>query len=347
MPMNGMEQNENYCPDVPGLLLNWGLKANSWDRVKDVYKVHTDRGLMNLKISPLIPKRLAFVHQAVQHLISTGFERMNPIIPTIDGRTYIDDGVYAYTLFQWVPGRQCNFKNQKELVDSTKILAEFHRKTAGFAPPPASNMRDRLGKCRRHFEERYQELMDYQAMALQRPNDPFAAIYLENVNFFLPMALKALEKLNDSCYQQLVDLAVTKKTFCHGDPAARNFIITPDQEIFVIDFDSCRLDLPVMDLIKFTRRVLKKHHWNVATAKVLIDAYQQVSPLSPGELDVMKAVFYFPQKFWRMANRHFHEHGRHTPERALQKFKKYLQNKKALSLFQQEFETYHLPSEKS
>jgi CotS family spore coat protein len=327
--------------DLRPILACWGLEAFEWEKVKDVYKVRTNRGNKNLKVSPLNPKRLIFVHQAIRHLMRQGFPHMYPIIPAVNGGTYLCIADKAYSLFDWIEGRQCDFANFSELGASGKILAEFHQYSAGFIPPPHSNMRDQIGKCLQHFEERHQQLLEYAAIAGHTPNDDFAQLFLTNLPFYLPMARRAIDKLRHSSYGQLVRLARTRQTFCHGDPAARNFILTPHRQIFLIDFDSCRLDLPVMDLIKFTRRVLKKQQWSFPTAKFLIDAYQQIQPLNINELEVMKAVFYFPQKFWRMANRYFKKHGGRSPERALHKFQKYLGHRYALARFGAEFDSYH------
>lgn len=328
--------------DLQFILAQWDRKVLDFKKIKDVYWVQTDQGPKNLKLSPLLPKRLLFVHHAVRHLENQGFDKMYPIIPLCNGESYFSDGQVAYTLFNWVEGRQCNFKKNHELTGSTKVLAEFHRRSAGFTPPEYSNMRDRLGKCLTHFEEYYNDLLEYKETAGTMPEDRFARTFLANVDFFLPMAEQAIHKLRNSAYHELVERARETKPFCHGDPAARNFILNPEEKIFMIDFDSCRLDLPVMDLIKFTRRVMKKYNWDFKVAKILIDSYHEESSLSLGEIQVMKAVFYFPQKFWRMSTRYFHQHGRHTPDRALQKFQKYLRNKNAFAKFQQDFETYQL-----
>jgi CotS family spore coat protein len=329
-------------PDLSQIMKHWGLTIVSFKKIKDVYKVKTESGYKNLKISPLLPQRLLFVHQAIGHLENKGFTKMYPLIPTQNGKTYISDGQYAYSLFDWIDGRQCNFKNLAELSGATRILAEFHQKSAGFMPPDHSNLRNRLGKCLKHFEEHYQNLLDFKKIAASMPGDPFAKTYLNQVDFFLPMASLAIRKLQNSSYLDLVKSAKNNRFFCHGDPAARNFILTPSNRIFMIDFDSCRLDLPVMDLIKFTRRVLKKYRWDFKIAKLLIDTYDQVNQLSVNELEVMKAVFYFPQKFWRMSVRYFHKHDQHSPERSLSKFKKYVSNRNELSRFQMDFDNYVL-----
>jgi spore coat protein I len=326
--------------DLQQVLNHWGLELYHSEKIRDVYKVYTQRGIQNLKVSPLVPARLLFVHQAVKHLTTKGFTKMYPLIPTIQGETYVCDQHYAYSLFDWIEGRQCDYKNKSELLQSIRILADFHEKSCGFIPPIHSNMRNHLGKCLKHFEERHQDLLRFKELAVANDKDPFAKAYLASINVFLPMAEKAIAKMKISAYPRLVERAHVIKPFCHGDPAARNFILTPHNEVFIIDFDSCRLDLPIMDLIKFTRRVMKKYRWRYPIAKLLIDSYQDINPLTSSELEVMKAVFFFPQKFWRLSIRYFDQHTEYGPERLLRKFQKYVGNRSHLVQFQEQFENY-------
>lgn len=331
---------KGYQPDLDSILANWGLKPIQTEKIKDVYKVDTNQGIKNLKVSPLKPRRLIFVHQAIRHLTENGFGRMNPLIPTLKGETYVSDGQYAYTLFDWIEGRQCNFNNQSELVKATQVLAELHRYTQGFNPPQYSNTRKQLGKCLDHFKERFYNLQEYQQTARRMPNDSFAQVYLENCDYFISLAAQAIAKLKQSNYDELIIRAGIEQPFCYGDPAARNFILAPDNRVFLIDFDSCRLDLPIMDLVKFIRRVMKKHHWSFPIAQLIMDAYHEINPISRDELGVIKAVFYFPQKFWRISTRYFHRHGDFYPDNLFRKLQKCLQNKKAFYQFPVLFDGY-------
>lgn len=331
---------KGYQPDLEALLANWGLKPIQAEKIKDVFKVDTAQGVKNLKVSPLKPKRLIFVHQAINHLIKNGFTKMNPIIPTLQGGTYVSDGQFAYTLFDWIAGRQCNFANQAELAEAARVLAELHRRTLGFIPPPHSNMRKQLGKCLLHFQERSHNLREYRQMALQMPNEGFAGVYLENCDYFITLADQAINRLKESNYGRLVAEAEVEHPFCYGDPAARNFILTPEGRVLMIDFDSCRIDLPVMDLVKFIRRVMKKYSWSYPTARFIMDSYQTVNPVSREELGVMKAAFYFPQKFWRISTRYFRQHRGYSPERLLRKLQKFLENKTAFYRFPYFFDSY-------
>ncbi|TCL58267.1 CotS family spore coat protein [Hydrogenispora ethanolica] len=333
--------------DLENLLSHWGLQVLRWEKIKDVYKVETDQGIKNLKVSPLKPKRLLFVHSALKHLISNGFQDMYPYLPTVEGKTYITDQKNAYTLFDWIEGRQCDFRNRSELTQSTAIFADFHRKSFGFEPPPGSNMRDQLGKCIIHFTERLADLKRFKELALTMKDDSFAALYLEHADFYMNMASEAIERITKTSYMQMVAQAQFKKPFCHGDPAARNFILTPENHIFMIDFDSCRYDLPSMDLVKFLRRIMKKCHWDYQVADLVLDSYQTIRPLSQNELDIIKAALYFPQKFWRMAIRYFHHHQRHSNERAFDKFQNYIKHREAFTKFHNGFEHYQAVGEQN
>lgn len=333
---------KGYKPDLDAILANWGLKPLRVEKIKDVFKVNTVQGIKNLKVSPLRPKRLIYVHQAIRHLINNGFTKMNPIIPTLKRETYVNDGHYAYTLFDWIEGRQCIFANQTELAEATRVLAELHRHTYGFIPPSHSNMRKQLGKCLDHFEERFNNLQDYQRIARQMSNEPFARTYLENCDYYIELAALAINRLKQSKYSLLVAKAEIEHPFCYGDPAARNFILTTEGRVMMIDFDSCRLDLPIMDLVKFIRRVMKKYNWSYPIARFIVDSYQSITPISSDELGVMKAVFYFPQKFWRISTRYFRQHHDYSPERLYRKLHKCLENKSAFYQFPFLFDSYQV-----
>jgi len=327
-------------PDLNQITSAWGLELYHAEQIKDVYRIETNQGVKNLKVSPLNPKQLNFVHQAVLHLSQNGFQKMTPLIKTLTGNTYVDDGQFAYTLFNWIEGKQCRLRYPHELATATAILAEFHFCSQGFTPTSSTKLRSRVGKCPQNFEKRYQELLYYKKIAALTSSDRFAQLYLKNVDFYLPLAAQAMLQLKNTTYLELVDKNNLKKPLAHGDPAARNFIITPEKKIYMIDFDSCRLELPILDLIKFARRVLKKYHWKFEIFATMLQAYQTVQPLSSSELEVMKAVLYFPQKFWRMSNRYFEQHDQRSPERLTHKFEKLLKEKKNFAHFQIEFQKY-------
>jgi spore coat protein I len=50
---------------------------------------------------------------------------------------------------------------------------------------------------------------------------------------------------------------------------------------------------------------MRKCNWNIQKASLLLDAYEEIFPLSSDEIIIMKAMLLFPQKFWRVANRYY------------------------------------------
>ncbi len=327
-------------PDLKEITSAWGLELYRAEQVKDVYRIETNQGVKNLKVSPLNPKQLDFVHQAVLHLSQNGFQKMTPLIKTLSGKTYVDDGTAAYTLFNWIDGKQCKLRSERELAQATAVLAEFHLYSRGFTPHSQTKLRSRVGKCSKNFVKRSQELLEYKKIAAQMPGDRFAELYLKNIDYYLPLATNAIQLLEQSPYPELVAAYQLRRPFAHGDPAARNFILTPEKQIYLIDFDSCRLEMPILDLIKFARRVLKKHHWKFEVFSQMLTAYQQIQPFSREEFQVMQSVLSFPQKFWRMSSRYFEQRDRRSPERLTHKFEKLLKERKNFTHFQNDFQRY-------
>jgi spore coat-associated protein S len=53
-------------------------------------------------------------------------------------------------------------------------------------------------------------------------------------------------------------------------------------------------------------KVLKRSDWNMENARLILDSYNEVSPLKEEEYRVIFAFLLFPQRFWRLANRYYY-----------------------------------------
>jgi spore coat protein I len=50
---------------------------------------------------------------------------------------------------------------------------------------------------------------------------------------------------------------------------------------------------------------MRKCNWDINKAKLILNTYRNIEPLSQDELKVMKSMLQFPQKFWRVINRYY------------------------------------------
>jgi spore coat-associated protein S len=112
--------------------------------------------------------------------------------------------------------------------------------------------------------------------------------------------------LDDSQYMDLCRIAEEEKSFCHHDYTYHNIIIDTEDAVNVIDFDYCKREIRSYDISAFLIKVLKRSDWNVECAEVIINAYNEVSPLKEEEYRTLFAFLLFPQRFWRLANRYYY-----------------------------------------
>jgi CotS family spore coat protein len=144
-------------------------------------------------------------------------------------------------------------------------------------------------------------------MAMKKNNkSSFDLNYIKSVEFYKDLGRKAIKVLEDSIYLELCRITDEDKSFCHHDYTYHNIIVDEQNDVHVIDFDYCKKEIRVYDLSLFIIKVLKRLDWNIEYAKLIIDSYNEVSPLREDEYRVLFAYLVFPQRFWRLANRFYY-----------------------------------------
>lgn len=316
------------------LLQSWNLQVKRIEPVLDVYKVQTDQGPKALKGCTLSPDAMRFIHSIFHHLKAQAFEPIMNAIPTADGQDFIVSEGMVFALYDWIEGRRPKFRHCEELRDACKTMAGLHRASMGYHPPSGLHPRRRWGRLADSQKKHRQDLADFAEKAKKkRYLTRFDREYLRHMPDYLDLATRSIESFNTEEYAALVRGYKHKGCFCHGDVAERNFVRRLDGVTALIDLDSARLDLPLMDLVKLTRRVLKKARWDPAVAQTIISAYQSIYPLQPEEIRIFGAVMLFPQKFWRIADRYYHKTKFFSEEKAYHKLQSVLRQKDAFLRF--------------
>lgn len=316
------------------LLQSWSIQVKGIEPVLDVYKVDTDQGVKAFKGSPLSASSMRFIHSILKHLHNQGFDQVLTAIPTSDGQDFIVAEGLVYSLYDWIKGRRPDFRKADELQKAVKAMAAMHQAGEGYHPPSGVPPRKRWGRLAESHKKRRQDLADFAEHAkAKRYLSRFDREYLDHLPDYLGLADQSIATLGSEEYGRLVQAAKQKGCFCHGDMAERNFILDHDGSMHIIDLDSSRLDLPVMDLVKLVRRVLKKVRWDPAVAKTILTAYQGTFPLCAEEIRIFGAVMAFPQKFWRIADRYYHKNKFFSEEKAYNKLRKVTKQKKGFIRF--------------
>lgn len=274
---------------------------------RGVYFLKTNKGEKCLKKVNYGIQKLLFVYGAKEYLISNGFDRLDRYNLNVEGQPYAIINEDIYTLSEWIPGREADFRNEDDLIISAKNLANMHIASRGYEPPENSKLKTDLFRWPYLMEKRVRALDKMRNMARKRNNkNDFEFNYIKTVDFYKELGKRAIKVLQESEYEELCKIAEEEKTFCHHDYTYHNIIIGNDNDVNVIDFDYCKREIRIYDIYSFLVKVLKRLDWNIDYAKLILNCYNEVYPLKECEYKVLFAFLLFPQRFWRLCNRYYY-----------------------------------------
>jgi len=274
---------------------------------KGVYLLKTDQGMKCLKKINYGTQKLLFVYGAKEHLIKNGFPKVDRYCLNVDGSPYALVNEDIYTLSEWIEGRECDFRSKDDLIKAAKSLAYLHIASKGYEPPENSKLKTDLGRWPNLMEKRVRSFDKMRDMIRKKSNKTnFDLNYMKTMQFYKDIGKIAMNVLADSKYMDLCRITEEEKCFCHHDFTYHNIIIDTEQCVNVIDFDYCKREIRTYDISAFIIKVLKRVDWNLEYAEIIINSYNEISPLKEEEYRTLFAFLLFPQRFWRLANRYYY-----------------------------------------
>lgn len=281
----------------------YGIKVRNITPFKDCFILNTGEGKKILKKSSFPPERITFIHGAKEHLYSRGFTNLDRYLCSCEGLPYFPFDNSFFTVSDSVEGRECNFDSREDTAAAARLLAMLHRSSNGYIPGEGSKPQNELGKLPASFHKRLNEIKKLKRIA-KKGKGKFDYLFLEYANYFINSGEKVIKQLAVSGYERLVDSTRRSGCFCHHDYTHSNIIMAKN-ETWVINFEFCCFELKIYDIANFLRRKMRKCNWNIDEARLVIDHYRSIEPISEEEFEVMRLMLQFPQKFWRVANRFY------------------------------------------
>jgi len=283
----------------------YGLEVTKVVQVRAVWRVETSAGSKCFKRVKEFRGKINFVASAVQYLIDNGFDATIPFLKT-NSASYVavlPEGVFYLT--DWIPGREADLTNPEDLRAAGRVLAKLHKASHGFSLPLGLKARETWGNLPFEWGLHLQKLSQYSTLAQQDPQDSFNLLYAEWYENYRQRCIQALSILKECDYKGLVQRAKEHGTICHKDFTYHNLIVDQADCMRVIDFDYCAQEIPAYDLGRLIRIVGKSTDWQIDYIRLVLQAYHLESPLTPEEMTFILAFLHFPQRLWRIVNRHF------------------------------------------
>ena len=224
-----------------------------------------------------------------------------------------------YMLKKWYQGRECDVRQEQDVVRAAAKLAVLHKdmeKLAVKIRPGA----DAQGKNPVEEVRRYnRELKKIRSFIRSRPvKNDFEILFLENFEKMYRTADDILARMETSGCRKLFEESVSKGSVVHGDYNYHNLIMLRD-DIAVTDFEHMHTDIQIKDFCYFLRKAMEKNQWKQKTGQKILEAYEEVRPLSEREKEFAALSLAYPGKFKKIAGSYYRSNKAHLSEKNVEK----------------------------
>jgi CotS family spore coat protein len=316
----------------------YGFKIYSVEQIKNIYKAETDKGIKCIKRAHMSPSYFLFMYSAVNHLHQNGFEFAIPYNACLDGSICVEDDKYIYYVMDWVESRECKFKNPEDLKDIIKTAAAFHDATIGYKIPEGAKPRILYNKWTTKFNKKCIELLEFSKIIEEKEYmDQFDEVFAKHLTYFWNQGRESIDLLNRSAYSKISLESQELGEFCHHDMANHNFLRTPDDNIYMIDFDYSIMDTRLHDVASIVIRNMRHGVWDLSKADFIINEYSKYYALSDDDIGVIKSFMVYPQDFWQVGLQYYVEHQPWTMEYFMLRLERVVQDKEIRERFLKKF----------
>ena len=275
------------------------IKFKDTEKQRAVYKVDYMNKSYCLKKVYFQAPDLLFVYSSIEWLYRNGIN-VPRLLPTKDKGRYIEYEKMLFILTPWIEGIKCSYDNLQHVLDSSTTLAKLHKCCSTFTPVQGSITRRGYENILIETQKHLQQLLTCSNSAFKY-KDHFSKIFLQNFEVNLTLAQSASNIASSINSENL------SKSLCHLDYVNKNIIFDENNELWVIDFDKCKMDYCMHDVSYFLRRLLRRDNtrWDIKIAISSLKAYEEIKPISLDDYKFLIAYLAFPQKYWKISKDYY------------------------------------------
>lgn len=275
------------------------IKFKDSDKQRAVYKVDYSDMSYCLKKVYFNDKDLLFVYSAIEWLFRNKIN-VPRILATKDNGRFVSFNDMLFILTPWIDGVKCSYDNIEHIFYSSKNLAIMHKSTKDFVPIEGSNLKTGLENLYASFNKHFEQLLICSNMAFKH-GDTFSKLFLQYFDKNIMLSKTCIDIAATINYKNL------SISLCHSDYVNKNILFDKNNQIWIIDFDKCKIDYCIHDISYFLRRLLKRNNtkWNTEIAINALNEYSNIKPLNLDEYKSILVYLAFPQKYWKISRDYY------------------------------------------
>lgn len=287
-----------------------GLKVLDVNPLRKVFILHTSEGKKILKKVECSKERIEFINSCVKN-IYLEFPNVVYFNTFDDGKVYKMWNEEYYLVMDCIPGREVTFTNPVEFEMSGKLLANMHLASREglkkIQESLSTNIKELIeDSLVKKFKESLEDIIYIKSLVESyRYKSKFDEVFMEVVDGYIDEINVAKELLSFSSYSSYREKK-NNVVVCHNDLAEHNFLIAED-EMYLIDFDYCAIDLRVMDLADLVLKGVKNAGYDFQKAIRVINIYDEIYPLDREEYKFIYILLSYPRDFYSIVRDYYHK----------------------------------------
>lgn len=297
----GFNQELEEYRQVKEVIANYPMMPFSLRRDGDAWAVETDSGPVRVERFRHSLPEFFFVLSAVGFLREKGFGSLPKIFNNLRGQPVTEHSSGLFCVMENPPGEPINAREIDVLTGITRHLAELHRASVGFNPPPVvAGIRQDWGDWEEKWQYRLDELYRLGEEAQHHKGD-FEHLYLKVLDDFIQDGVNALEKLKSLDIRAIIEDERLRGGLCQRDYKPVNILAHKDG-YWLRDYDDFAGQSHLEDVARFIKEV---GGWEAERIQYIFDVYSQVYNLSEQEKEAVLAYLKLPLDLWKVARNHY------------------------------------------
>lgn len=283
----------------PQVVKGFGRRFKGCNRVRGVYLCNTDKGIKKVKKVDSAKDNILFQHMAKEQLYSKGFKNIDRFCISVDGMPYYIFNDSLYIMSDYIEGVECDFS--KNLKSAVQQLAVMHKSADGIKNLKCNDFID----INMFYKKRTIEMLRLKKRISNISSlTELDILILKNYDYYYNQCIKSIDMIEKSKYNELLNLAKQKGSFCHNNYREENVIININGT-YVTNFENCTCDIHIMDLANIIRRYMKKPYCGEEQAYEILELYNNIKTIDKDEIIVLLAILTFPYKFLKICNKYY------------------------------------------
>ena len=300
------------------ILNSYGINNYNVERVRSAYKISSDKN--NFLVKKFNSERkLMNTYKILNYLSKNNFRYTNRICKNNYGKFCFEIGGKFYGFFNWIDGREANFKNHKEILKCTRMIYKFHDcvKNLNYNHMDIKDNSDWIKKLNLDVKN----LCDIEKKILKKFYvDKLDKFYLLNVKRAIHKIINIIKFLEENDFSKY---SRNNKIICHDSLYYQNFLIK-NHKVYIIDFGGICINNRIYDLARFARRIFYKNKFDFTILNNIYNIYNELYRFNDFEKFIFCKYLDYPYKFVRLSCKFYLKDTNMKSDKLFCKFIKYV-----------------------